>query len=346
MKTILPGIPRFSKHETLAGFDATLNLSCFKKTFKIMKNKLLRILFDFWRLILYGCIVQTMVFTMALASGSDSQDIKNVKEVYLDIKISNASIIDVIKVIEKKTSYRFTYEKLDLNQKLALDLNLKQVSVANLLLILSEQVNLKFRQINNNINVSKLPMQFNKQSEIEVIIQTMKVTGKVLSSVDDEPLPGVNIVEKGTFNGTVTDIEGNYSLEVAEDATLVFSSIGFLPQEIAVGGRSVINVDMSEDLKQLEEIVVIGYGEQKKESVVGSIVQTTGRELMQSGGVSTVGQALTGRLPGVISISSTGRPGNESPEIYIRGQSTWNGGGQPLILVDGVERSKKRHRHQ
>ena len=303
-----------------------------------MKIKSLRQLFWFTRLIIYGCIAQLMLFQAANAK-NNAQDIKNVKDVYISVKIDDANILQILKVIEKKTSYRFSYDKLDLDQKLNLNINEKNVSVAELLLMLSEKVDLKFRQVNNYINVTRRAGDLKNHEEIEVIIQTRNVTGRVIDAASDEALPGVNIVEKGTYNGTVTDLDGNYALEVSDNAVLVFSSVGYKPQEISVDNRSVIDVQLNEDLKQLEEIVVIGYGEQKKESVVGSIVQTTGRELMQSGGVSTVGQALTGRLPGVISITSTGRPGNESPEIYIRGQSTWNGGGQPLILVDGVERS-------
>nr|WKN37356.1 TonB-dependent receptor [Tunicatimonas sp. TK19036] len=176
------------------------------------------------------------------------------------------------------------------------------------------------------------------QKHEQMLAQT--ISGRVTDQENGEGLPGVNVLVKETTTGTVTDIDGNYRLTISDDATsLVFSSIGYANQEIAIEGRSVINVQLLPDIQALEEVVVIGYGEQKKESVVGSIVQTSGEVLQQSGGVSTVGQALTGRVPGVISVSNTGMPGAESPEIYIRGKSTWNGSGQPLILVDGIERS-------
>jgi len=166
------------------------------------------------------------------------------------------------------------------------------------------------------------------------------LSGKVTDAESGEGLPGVNVLVKETTVGTVTDIDGNYRLTVNDDVTtLVFSSIGYTTEEVAIGGRTVINLELVPDIQSLSEVVVIGYGEQKRESVVGSIVQASGEELLQSGGVNTVGQALTGRLPGVISITSSGRPGAENPEIYIRGRSTWNGSGQPLILVDGIERS-------
>ena len=152
------------------------------------------------------------------------------------------------------------------------------------------------------------------------------------------PVIGANIIQEGTGNGVMTDFDGKYSIKVPKNAKLVFSYMGYATQIIEVQGRTEIDVFMVSEASALDEIIIVGYGQQKKESVVGSIVQVSGDDLLQSGGVSTVGQALTGRLPGVTTISSTGRPGDESPSIFIRGQSTWNGGG-PLILVDGIERS-------
>ena len=170
--------------------------------------------------------------------------------------------------------------------------------------------------------------------------QSRTVTGKVVDFETNEGLPGANIVQKGTTNGTITDINGSFSLSLEEDGeqTLIISSVGYTSQEITIGTQSVIEVQLASDITQLEEIVVIGYGEQKKESVVGAITQAKGEELLQAGGVTNVGEALQGRLPGVTTIYSSGLPGETDPQIFIRGQSSWNGGGQPLILVDGIER--------
>ncbi len=153
-------------------------------------------------------------------------------------------------------------------------------------------------------------------------------------------LPGVNIVEKGTMKGTVTNINGEYTIEVqSANSVLTFSSVGFNTQDVAVGGRRVIDVVLEEEIQFLDEIVVIGYGVKAKQSVVGSITQVEGDALLKAGGVSNVGEALQGRLPGVTTIIGNNQPGESDIRIYIRGQSSWNGGGQPLILVDGVERS-------
>lgn len=168
--------------------------------------------------------------------------------------------------------------------------------------------------------------------------QRRVITGKVLDNESKEGLPGVNVILKGSTTGTVTDVNGGYSLEVpSSESVLVFSSIGFTTQEIEVGAQSIIEISMEADIQTLGEVVIVGYGEQKKASIVGAITQTSGEVLERAGGVSNVGAALTGNLPGVVTMSSSGMPGEEDPMILIRAASTWNNR-DPLILVDGVER--------
>ncbi|WP_163324752.1 SusC/RagA family TonB-linked outer membrane protein [Draconibacterium mangrovi] len=165
------------------------------------------------------------------------------------------------------------------------------------------------------------------------------ITGVVVDA-EGNAMPGVTVYVKGTTTGTVTDIDGKYSIRSKnEEDILVFTFIGMTSQEIPVTGKTVISVTMENATELLDDVVVVGYGVQKKESVVGAITQATGEELLQAGGVTNVGEALQGRLPGVTTIYSSGLPGESDPQIFIRGQSSWNGSGQPLILVDGVERS-------
>ncbi|RPD91768.1 TonB-dependent receptor [Aureibaculum marinum] len=190
------------------------------------------------------------------------------------------------------------------------------------------------------INIGLFVLIFISQFALFAQTNSEKITVRgTVTEAEFGAVIGANIIEQGTTNGVMTDFDGNYSIEVPKDAVLVISYIGFATQTIKVNGRTEINIVMVAEASVLDEVVIVGYGKQKKESVVGSIVQVSGDDLVQSGGVPTVGQALTGRLPGVVTVSSTGRPGDENPAIYIRGQSTWNGGGQPLILVDGIERS-------
>lgn len=164
------------------------------------------------------------------------------------------------------------------------------------------------------------------------------VKGKVLDA-NDEPLIGAAIVLKGNTNvGTVADFDGNFTLEVPNrNSVLTVSYLGMTPQDVKVNGRTMIVVVLREDTEVLDEVVVVGYGQQKKASVVGAITQTSSKVLERAGGVSDLGSALTGNLPGVVTTASTGMPGEEDPQIVIRGASSWNNSA-PLILVDGIER--------
>lgn len=166
--------------------------------------------------------------------------------------------------------------------------------------------------------------------------QNKTITGKVVGD-DNSTLPGVSIVVKGTLIGTVTDIDGKFSLSVPSDAkTLVFTFVGLKSKEVEIGSQTTFTVTLSEETVGLEEVVVVGYGVQKKESVVGAITQIDNQALVRSG-VTNVTNAITGKLSGVLTVQQTGQPGANDSEIYIRGLSSWNGSA-PLVLVDGIER--------
>ena len=157
-----------------------------------------------------------------------------------------------------------------------------------------------------------------------------------------EPLIGASVVVKGQPSlGTVTDIDGNFHLVVpSEHSVLVISYVAMTAKEVRVDKQRDFKISLAEDT-QLEEVVVVGYGQQKKASVVGAITQTTGEVLERAAGIGSVSAALTGNLPGIATIASTGQPGEEDPRIYIRGAAAWNQDAQPLILVDGVKREIK-----
>ena len=169
--------------------------------------------------------------------------------------------------------------------------------------------------------------------------QQLTVSGTVISADDGEAIPGVTVMIRGTSIGTVTNVNGVYILgNVPANAVLQFSYVGMTTQDVPVESRTTINVTMQEDRIGLEEVIVVGYGTQRRESIVGSITQASGEDLQRKGNVVNLTQALSGMMPGVITITSTGEPGIiGSTDIFVRGQNTWNGG-QPLILVDGVER--------
>ena len=168
-------------------------------------------------------------------------------------------------------------------------------------------------------------------SSVQSVQQTKKVSGTVVDAMG--PVIGASILEKGTSNGTVTDIDGNFSLNVQPGATLVISYIGFLTQEIAVGNQSTINVTMKEDDTQLEEVVVVGYGVQKKKLVTGATVEVKGEDITKLNTTQVLG-ALQSQSPGVSIQANSGQPG-DGFKIAIRGAGT-NGDTKPLYVIDGV----------
>jgi TonB-linked SusC/RagA family outer membrane protein len=169
------------------------------------------------------------------------------------------------------------------------------------------------------------------------------VTGIVTDAATGEVLLGVTVVVKGTTIGQITDPNGRFSINIPQqEVVLVFSSVGYASQEVTAKAGSTVNVALGLDVLEMDEVVVIGYGVQKKETVVGSISQASGDQIMNSLRGSDLTNALTGNLPGLITIQSSGIPGgsgaeNNPTQIFIRGQKTWNNA-QPLILVDGIER--------
>ncbi len=168
--------------------------------------------------------------------------------------------------------------------------------------------------------------------------QSKRVTGVVKDS-SGETIIGASVLEKGTTNGTVSDFDGNFALTVSGDnAVLQVSYVGYVTQDITVGGKSFFNVLMHEDSETLEEVVVVGYGAQKKESVVGAISQVSSKELLKSP-AANISQAIAGKIPGVITSQTSGAPGSDDMQIFIRGRASFAGDNQPLILVDGVERA-------
>lgn len=162
--------------------------------------------------------------------------------------------------------------------------------------------------------------------------QSRTISGEVSTS-DGESLPGVNVVEKGTSNGTVTNLEGEYNLTVDEGATLVFSSIGYTSREVQTGARTIIDIALQEDIQQLEELVVVGYGTQRRKDMTGSISRISGEDIIQPSSIS-FDQMLQGQVAGVQISQTSGAPGGNT-NVMIRGISSITGGNQPLYVVDG-----------
>lgn len=164
--------------------------------------------------------------------------------------------------------------------------------------------------------------------------QSSRITGQVTADDDGSAIPGATVLVQGTTNGTITDIDGNYSLTVEDpNATLVFSYVGYLSEEIPLNNQSVVNISLVTDITQLEEVVVVGYGTQKKTDVTGAVGTVGGDAIAERGTVNPL-QAVQGQITGVDISTGSGRAGSEF-EVLIRGQNSLTGG-QPLFVVDGV----------
>ena len=169
------------------------------------------------------------------------------------------------------------------------------------------------------------------------IVQQNIVRGTVKDAATGEALAGVGIMVKGTTVGTLTDVNGQFSLGIpGREAILIISFIGYTPQEINVTAGTSVNVSLVIEFTQMGEVVVVGYGTQKKESMVGAITQVNNATLVRSA-ATNVTNAISGKLSGVLTIHQSGEPGNDQAEIIVRGLSSWQGSA-PLVLVDGVER--------
>jgi TonB-dependent starch-binding outer membrane protein SusC len=166
------------------------------------------------------------------------------------------------------------------------------------------------------------------------IFQGRQVTGVVRDDTG-APVPGVNVIEKGTTNGTATDIDGRYSLMInSDDATLVFSFIGYTTQELAVGGQTTLDVSLAPDTQTLQEVVVVGYGEKKKETITGAVTSVKSADILKAP-VTNLSNALAGRLPGTVFINRSGEPGYDGSVIRIRGTNT-TGNPSALVVIDGI----------
>lgn len=175
-----------------------------------------------------------------------------------------------------------------------------------------------------------------------VYAQSQKIKG-VVTDDTGQTLPGATVLVVGTNQGVVTDSDGKYSLNAEPGKQLTFTFVGFKQKTITIGNKFVIDVQLSADAQSIDEVVIVGYGTQKKATVVGAITQATSGDIKKQGNITNMTDALTGSLPGVTVLTQTGMPGGSDPannnasSILIRGKNTWNDAA-PLILVDGIER--------
>ena len=266
----------------------------------------------------------TLLLFAVIAATANSGYSQNVR---IDLKMKDAKLVDVFREIERTSEFGFFFksEELNLDQRVSIDL--KNVSIEDILKkVLSDRY--EYRILDKNIVITRGKFNTTEQQ------QGKSVTGKVSDSAGS-PLPGVSVVVKGTTNGTITNGDGSYSLlNVPENATLQFSFVGMKAQEVAVGGKTTVNVTLADESIGLDEVVAVGYSTKKRRDLTGSISSVNAEELSKSKSESFA-QALQGNVSGVYVKSNSGQPGG-GVSIRIRGIGGLNNS-EPLYVIDGVQ---------
>lgn len=286
------------------------------------------------RVTFYQFMCICFLSAMAYSHNTPAQDLLNRR---VSLKVSSVTLKQALSKIETDTKVRFAYSLnlIPASEYVTLYANNEPLSkVLDRLLI---PIDISYKVINNQILLSKAKKEtFTPPGNQEERSYTTEITieGTVTGSDANEPLPGVSVVVKGSTSGTNTDIQGKYRLSVPDNqATLVFSFVGYLSQEVQIGNRTHINVKLQADIKALNEVVVVGYGTQKRGDITGAVASVSAKDISGLPTPSLDG-ALTAKMPGVYVAQSTGTPGG-GLNVRVRGVGSIGAGNEPLYVIDG-----------
>lgn len=244
----------------------------------------------------------------------------------VNITGNNLTIAEFIDQVEDQTDYLFVYSKSEVNPAASLDLNTGEKTVAQCLTEAFTGSDVKYAFENDYIVLTK--------NAIPSIAQQGRTVSGTVTDNNGEPVIGANVIVKGTTNGTVTDLDGNFSLQVPEGAVLQVSYIGYLNKDIPVGNQSDFRIELIEDTQTLDEVVVVGYGVQRKSDVTGSISVADADDILKTSSFNALA-GLKGKASGVNIFTNSGQPGGAT-RVMIRGIGTINSSSNPLYVVDGV----------
>jgi TonB-dependent starch-binding outer membrane protein SusC len=243
-----------------------------------------------------------------------------------DLQVKNQSLKEVLKVIENKTTYRFFYNDVVMDLNMAVTLNLSDKNIQQVMNELLNNSEVSYKILNNNLIVIAPALE----------LQQTTVKGTITDAGTGEKLPGVNVIIEGTTTGVITDVNGQFSIEVSKpDVNLIFSYVGYMTETVHFAGQKTIDVKLSPDIKKLDEIVVVGYGTAKKSDISGSVASVSNEEMMKKNPTNIL-QGLQGQAAGVLVTTQDGSP-ESNAAIRIRGVATINGTAKPLYVVDGVQ---------
>jgi TonB-linked SusC/RagA family outer membrane protein len=282
-----------------------------------------------WIIILSLLIFQVVV-SFALA-----------QENRISIQVRNQTVRNVMDDIESKTKMVFFYNDTDVDLNRRVSINLQNQTIQKVLDELFRNTHNAYKISDRQIFISRKQVRIDEPKQSKEV--RVSVNGIVLDETND-PVIGANVMIEGTTTGTISDVNGQFSIDVEENNKLIVSYVGYQTKHVLIGKNTSVRIVLEPTTTTLEELIVVGYGTQTKETLVGSIAQVTSEKIKERGVVSSITDALSGSMPGVTVMTSTGIPGGQgntswetASSILIRGTSTWNNS-SPLILVDGIER--------
>jgi TonB-linked SusC/RagA family outer membrane protein len=264
-------------------------------------------------------LLLTVIAVINLTAATYSQEKK------LNVNLSTATIGKVFQAIEEQSDFNIFYKDNQINKNIEVNLNMKNATVNEILDKAFKNTHLSYTVLNKIIVISDKGMA------------KFQVTGFVYSNTDHSPIVGATILEKGTQNATITDLNGKFKIDVkSSDATLIVSFMGFETSEVRVNGSSKVDINLKEKANLLNEVVVVGYGTQDRRKLTSAVTTASGEELTKRAATDPE-TLLQGQLPGLQVVQNSGEPGGEGVTMLIRGISTFSGAGNnPLVIIDGL----------
>lgn len=276
-----------------------------------------------WHIIIYLFLLSTLSSVTSFATSY-------AQNVTFNLDLQNKTEKEVLEYIEQNSEFIFLYEAGLLNENKRVSISGHNKTIDAILNQLFANENIQYRIKDRQITLNK------RNNSTEVTQQKSVVVKGIVKDEKGETLPGATVMEKGTQNGIVTDVEGGFELKVSSSqAILVVSFVGYNQQEVPVKGQKTINIILKEDTQQIDEVVVVGFGKQRKESVVGAIQTVKASELKIP--TSTLSNSFAGRIAGVVAVQRGGEPGADGANFWIRGISTFASNTSPLVFIDNVE---------
>lgn len=294
-----------------------------------MKNNLLKTIYMLSRYFLFGFLIQLVFLNFGLAVKANGQ-YKSIDDVTVRISSKELTLGQFIKEVQRQTPFKFSYDSKEVSRAKNLSFPFNHGILEEFLIEVAKQGAFSIRQNNHSIDVLK-------DERRQISIQKddpITITGRITDE-NEEPLPGATISVRGTSVGTVTDIDGMFSLEVEEGATITVSFIGYITQNISIGSQTNLTIRMIQDSEALEEVVVTAFGIERQEKALSYSVQKVDGEAVSRVGNPNILNGLQGKIAGVTIRQTTGAPGS-SPAVNIRGSRSITGNNQPLYVVDGL----------